>query len=107
MPNVVTCGSLISTCEKGKREEHSSALLEAMQWQGVVPNVIAYSCLISTCENRKQPEQTPELLEAMQRQGVVPDAITCNSLMSTCALGQAARTAPGAVAGSTDARRGA
>ena len=61
VPDVITCNSLMSTCEKGKQPEQVPYLLEAMQRQGLVLNVMTCNSLISTCEKRKLPEQALEL----------------------------------------------
>ena len=56
VPEVITCNSPISVCEKGMQPARAMEIMEAMRYQGVVLEVITCNSLISICEMGMQPD---------------------------------------------------
>jgi len=48
--DVITCSALVSTFEKGNKQEQAVEVFQAMLRQGLMPDIIMYSALASACE---------------------------------------------------------
>jgi len=64
VPDIVTCNSAVSACEKGEQPERALEVFHGLRRQGVTPNAITYNALISAWVKGKQPEPALEVFIA-------------------------------------------
>eukprot|EP00438_Fugacium_kawagutii_P002059 Skav212340 [mRNA] locus=scaffold1488:128703:136906:+ [translate_table: standard] len=79
-PNVITCSSLISACEKAGRWQEALHVLEELPSCQVRANVISYNAAIRSFEERWQ--RALQLAEELRSGGLSADVITVNSVIN-------------------------
>ncbi|CAK9101589.1 unnamed protein product [Durusdinium trenchii] len=85
-PNVISCNSVISSCEKAGEWQQALHFLEYMDTVAVEPSIISYNAAISACEKANHWRQALELFTLASTQTrLAGDVVGVNAALSACA----------------------
>ncbi|CAE8595718.1 unnamed protein product, partial [Polarella glacialis] len=83
-PNLISCNTAISACEKGEQWELSFRILCNMQASLVEADKVSFNAVISACEKGEQWQRALCTLRAARSCSLRPDVVSHSAAISAC-----------------------